>query len=238
MTYKEIYDVAMPPKKRAKEKFNFWVALVVRPLSIIFTIPLLKTSIKPTTITKWSILASFIGFFLLILSNDLMIKIVGWFFYFIWAILDGVDGNVARCKDQCSNIGELWDATGGYLTMILIYFSAGIIAYNDINIYDFCGIHNYIILGGATSLFSIFPRLVLQKKKSQNVNSDVVNKLTDKSHFGLKQILVMNLVSASGFLQVVFLLSLITHVMNFFILIYFLINLAMMIISLKSLLKE
>lgn len=238
MDFKKAYDICMPEAKRKKEKYNIWVAYCVRPLSVFFTLPFIGTKINPSTITLWSIIASIIGFILIAGGYGLCYSVIGWLFFFVWAILDGVDGNLARCQGTSSSLGELWDATGGYAAMILIYFSAGIAAFYDSNLYDFCNKEFLLIFGGATALFSIFPRLIMHKKKSSGVSDSSINKLQDKSKFGMSQIIAMNFISVSGFMQVIFLLCIVSHTLNFFIVIYMLINALIMLKSLKSLLKE
>lgn len=164
MTYKEIYDIAMPVAKRKEERLNVWVTIAVRPLSVLLIKPLIGSKTKPTTITKWSVLACLAGFSFFAFGNSLTRSLVGWLFFFVWAVLDGVDGNLARCTNQCSQLGDLWDTMGGYAAMVLMYFGAGIAAYSDTCVYDFTKTANYLILGGATAIMSIFPRLVLHKK--------------------------------------------------------------------------
>jgi len=238
MTYKEIYDIAVPAKKRKEERWNLFAGHIGRPISVLMTVPLTKTSVKPTTVTAWSLIALIIGAILVSIQYSMTISIIGWLFFFLWNLLDGVDGNLARSTKQCSNLGDLWDTMGGYSAMVLTYFSAGIAAYYDNSLYDFCDKHLFLIEGGATAIMSIFPRLIMQKKKTYGVNSDAVKKLTDKTHFGIKQIISMNLISPSGFLQVIFLLCIIYHCLNFFISAYCVINLIIMTISLYNLLKQ
>ncbi|OYP41228.1 CDP-alcohol phosphatidyltransferase family protein [Prevotella sp. P5-50] len=238
MTYREIYDIAVPPHKRKEERWNIFAGHIGRPISVLMTVPLSKTSIKPTTVTGWSLIALIIGAILVSIHYNMTLTIIGWFFFLLWNLLDGVDGNLARSTNQCSNLGDLWDTMGGYSAMVLTYFSAGIAAYFDNSLFDFCDKYLLLIFGGATAIMSIFPRLVMQKKKTYGVNSEAVNKLTDKTHFGIKQIISMNLISPSGFLQVIFLLCIIFHCLNFFISIYMLINFLIMIFSLYSLLKQ
>lgn len=238
MTYKEIYNIAMPIAKRKEEKLNIWVTIAVRPLSVALIKPLLNTNVKPTTITKLSVIASIIGFFFLSISHSLVYSQIGWFFFFVWAVLDGVDGNLARCTNQCSPLGDLWDTMGGYAAMVLMYFGAGIGAFHDVNLFDFTDKANYLILGGATAIMSIFPRLVMHKKKSSGIESKAVKELSDKQSFSLSKVIGMNLVSPSGALQIVLLAALLSHTLNFFITAYFAVNFIIMVISLKSLLKE
>lgn len=238
MTYKEIYDIAVPPQKRKEERWNLLAGHIGRPISVLMTVPLTKTKVKPTTVTGWSLIALVIGAILVSFNFNTTITIVGWGFFFLWNLLDGVDGNLARSTKQCSNLGDLWDTTGGYAAMVLTYFSIGVSSYYDSNLYDFCDKSLLLILGGATAVMSIFPRLVMQKKKTYGINSDAVKNLTDKSNFGIKQIISMNLISPSGFMQVLFLLCIIFHTLNFFILAYTVINMCIMVVSLYQLLKE
>ena len=238
MTYKEIYDIAMPTAKRKEERLNVWVTIAVRPLSVLLIKPLINSKVRPTTITKISVLASVIGFFFLALSHSLVYSLIGWLFFFIWAVLDGVDGNLARCTNQCSPLGDLWDTMGGYAAMVLMYFGAGIAAFHDTNVFDYSPSPYYLILGGATAIMSIFPRLVLHKKKSSGIDSKAVKELSDKQSFSLSKIVGMNLVSPSGALQLVLLVAIITHTLNFFIAFYSIINLGIMLVSLRSLLKD
>ncbi len=238
MTYKEIYDIAMPMSKRREEKLNVWVTVAVRPLSVLLIKPLIDCRVEPTTITKVSVMASIIGFFCLALSGSVVWSLIGWLFFFIWAVLDGVDGNLARCTNRCSPLGDLWDTMGGYAAMVLMYFGAGIAAYNDTNICDFTVASNYLILGGATALMSIFPRLVLHKKKSSGIVSKAVKSLSDKQEFSMSKVIGMNLVSPSGALQLVLLAAILTHTLNFFITLYFMINLSIMLVSLRILFRD
>lgn len=237
MTFKEIYDIAVPVAKRKEEKFNIWVTIAVRPLSVLLTKPFLGSKVKPTQITAISLLCSLAGFFVLSFSHTMPLKILGWLFFFAWAVLDGVDGNYARCSNQCSQLGDLWDTTGGYAAMVLMYFSCGIVAFFDVNLFNPLETFWYLILGGATAIFSIFPRLVMHKKKSYGNTSDAVKELSDKKTFGLTQIIAMNLVSPSGFMQVILLICILFHITNLFTIFYFIVNLGIMSVSLYKLLK-
>ena len=233
MTYKELYDIAMPPYKRGEDKVSVWVHYVVRPFSILLSIPLLNTNVTPTTVTKLSIISCLIGFFMLVLYPSIMlIKIIGWTFIFLWAILDGVDGNIARAKNQCSLEGDLWDTIGGYAAMVLINFSAGIVAFYDNNTYVFFPSEFFLILGGATSFLCIFPRLVMHKRLNQSKGGIAASQsLTDKSNFGIVKLITNNIIGVSGMFQVIFLLSIIFHMLNIFVVMYFIINFFVMVVG-------
>lgn len=236
--YKDVYDKVLPEAKRQSEKPNIVLSKIVRPLCIYATLPFLDTNIRPTTITKISVLASLIGFGFLSFGRSLLFNIVGWIFFFIWVILDGVDGNLARYKNQTSVMGEVWDAFGGYVAMVLTYFGAGIAAFYDTNRFSYCDPYWLLIIGGATAVMSIFPRLMMHKKRETMGSNESTKEFTIKQEFGLKQAIAMNFISLSGLFQIIFLVCIILHLLNWWILFYCIANLGMMLISLRSILKE
>ena len=236
MTYQEIYNKCVPVAKRDTDKLNVWLYYVVRPLSIVATKPLMNTRITPTTVTALSMITTLIGFILVSCASTLGWRIAGWFGFFLWALLDCVDGNIARCKDQCSKRGELWDAAGGYLALSLIFFSSGIAGFNEDASFCLWSAEWNIILGGMTALLSIYPRLIAQKKRAISDAHEVLS-VMDKRNFSLPRIIAMNIESGIGLMQVLFLFSIIFQVSNVFIGFYFLVNLAIALVSLKELLK-
>ncbi len=238
MTLKDIYDIAVPERKRREEHLNFWLTIALRPASIIIMVPFIKTKIKPVTVTQISIICLLISCALLSFSAGMTLKIIGWIWLFLWGILDCVDGNLARCTNQCSQLGDLWDATGGYIAMLVIYFSSGIAAFFDNNVVNVCDNYWFLILGGGSAIFSIFPRLVMQKKKAYHAESKAVNTLTDKEHFNLSKMIALNFISPIGFIQIILLLCIIFHFLNIFTAFYFVVNLGVMMLSLHDLLKD
>lgn len=238
MTFQEVYNRVMPEKKRKEERFNIFAHWIGRPISILMTLPLINSKVKPTTVTKWSIAFATVGFALVAFGPNMLIKVLGWLCFLMWNLLDGVDGNLARCTNQCSQMGDLWDTTAGYAAMVFTYFAAGIAGYYDNNAIALCDSHWLLILGGATAVISIFPRLVMHKKKSSNIDDTGVKALSDKQNFGLKNIIAMNFISPSGFMQVIFLICIVCHFLNLFVVFYFFVNSAIMLLSLYKLLKE
>ena len=237
MNYREMYKKFVSEDKAGEERLNFLDALFFRKISIFCTIPISKTNITPTTITQISIVCSLIGFCLLAFGNTMWVKILGYLGFFLWALFDEIDGNIARYKKQCSMLGDLWDTMGGYIAMILIYFGAGIAAYHDNNIIELFESHWYLIIGSSTAIYSIFPRLMMHKRKSSEKEGDSIKSLSDKKSFSRINVLGMNLVSPTGFLQLFLLLSIVFHVLNVFSIIYFIINLGIMVISLRKILR-
>lgn len=239
MTFKQLFQVCVPNETRKKERFFIWDGWVLRPLSILFTIPLLKSKITPTDVTIISVIFSLAGGILLCWpSKSLLLPIIGWCCFCLWAILDGVDGNLARATNQCSAKGELWDAIGGYASMVLIYMGAGIRSFFDNNFLPLGPNYLMLIVCAFSSLAALFPRLIMHKQMT--ISNGAINKtvLNDKANFGLREIIISNFISVAGFMQVIFLLCILTHTLNIFTCVYCLINFSVMIVSLHRILNR
>lgn len=235
MKYSEVYNRIVPPEKRDEEHANIWVNYVVRPLSVVFTIPLIDRDIEPIQVTKVSIACLIIGFVLFSFSSNTTVKLIGISLYFVWAILDGVDGNLARYNDLCSNLGDLWDTTGGYLAMILMNYSAGL-ACDKVHLPLF-NIKSIIILAGFTAIFSIFPRLIMQKKLTYGGNEIGLLELKDKNTYGRKERVAQNAISPSGIYQPILLILFLLGFLDYFVILYFIFYTLVMILSLRKLLS-
>ncbi|MDY6314335.1 MAG: CDP-alcohol phosphatidyltransferase family protein [Clostridia bacterium] len=238
MNYKEVKKIVLPEKKQKEEKYNIFVSWFVRPLSVACTVPLVNSKVKPITITKISILCSLAGFFFVSFGTSMYARIIGWFMFFVWSVFDGVDGNLARCTNSCSLLGDLWDTMGGYLAMVLINFSAGIAGFYDNSGFVFFPKHFCIILGGAAAILAIFPRLIMHKKKSSVGNAEDIKSISDKNTFNMTSVFAMNIVSPSGFMQIIFLFSIVFHLLELFAVAYFIVNSTITAASLRRLLKE
>lgn len=239
MIFKQLFEVCVPDATRKKERYFIWDGWVLRPLSILFTIPLLKSKINPTDITIISVLFSMIGGILLCWpSEGILLPIIGWCCFFLWAILDNVDGNLARATNKCSWKGELWDAIGGYTSMVLIYMGAGIRSFFDDNYLPLGPDYLMLIVCAFSSLAALFPRLIMHKKMTISLGNLKKTELNDKANFGLREIIVANFISVAGFMQVIFLFCILTHTLNIFTCVYCIINFTVMIVSLHIILKD
>ena len=237
MNLKYLYYQCVTSEKKRTDRLIPWLYYVIRPLSIVVTKPLLSTSITPVAVTLVSMVATLVGFVLVGFGQGTLVRCIGWFSFFIWAVLDCVDGNIARCKGLASERGALWDATGGYMALSLIFFAAGIGAYYDENMMEFCDKALYIAIGGLASLMSLLPRLVMQKKKTSTNGQEAVKVVGDKKSFSLPKIVALNIESAIGFMQMVLLAAIIFHFLNVFVLFYMAFNFAIMVYSLYILLR-
>ncbi len=161
ITPKDIENKTMSPEKRKSAKNDYFAFYVGRPLSYILTIPFLYTNISPNAVSLISIIPIIIGFALMCIGNTRAVLIVGWLMFFLWNLLDGVDGNIARYKRQFSKMGSVYDAMSGYIAMVLSFFGWGVAAAHNPGLFQNIvqlPLDSYIVPGALSGIFVIFPR--------------------------------------------------------------------------------
>ena len=241
ITVKEIANKTMNSEKKAMAKNDYFAFYIGRPISYVFTIPFLYSGLTPNAISLLSMIPLIIGFVIFCFSTMKSSLVIGWIMFFLWNILDGVDGNVARYKKQFSKIGSVYDAMSGYLAMVLTFFSMGIASAHFVGIVDsFVKVDKniYIILGALSGIFVIFPRLVMHKAISTMMNTEYVKSIKNKNEFSVVKIIALNLGSVTGGAQVFMLISIILNIMDLYTVGYFIFNLLIMIVSIYSILKN
>lgn len=231
-------EKTMTEEKRKQAKNDFFAYYVGRPLSYVLTVPFLKLKLKPNVISFISIIPSILGFILIGFEKNLTLKLIGCMMFFLWNLLDGVDGNVARYTKQFSKTGPLWDATSGYIAMFLTYISMGTGCYYGEFYFLEIDQALMILLGGLSGVLSIFPRLVMHKRITSLGIDENTSQMKNKNSYGIIKIIGLNLISTAGIIQVIMLLAIVFKVMDLFTVFYFIINLCVCIGSLFKLLRE
>lgn len=232
MSYLKQLQGTMTEEKKQDAKHDLFAFYIGRPLSYILTIPFLWFNTKPNTI---SIIAAFeivIAAWVLSSASSIKFAIAGWGLFFLWNLLDGVDGNIARLKKNGSKLGSVYDAMSGYEAMFLLYFSAGIFSFNMSGHIDYI----QIIVGALSGMFVIFPRLIMHKTNTE-LGCSEKNELADKKDFGFIKVVALNITSISGLVEVFLLIAIMLNHVNIFNWIYLVINLVVMIGSLIKVLK-
>lgn len=134
-------------------------------------------------------------------------------------------------------MGSVYDAMSGYIAMILSFFAWGIAsAHNEGILQDVIKIPSeiYIILGALSGIFVIFPRFIMHKAITTLWDAESMASVKDKSEYGKIKILALNLTSITGFVQVFMLAAVLFHMLDLFTIGYFILNLLVMLISLRS----
>lgn len=169
VTIREIKALYLPEQRRS-EKNNLWGYYVLRKVSYYPTWLLLKVGVSSANKVSWSSVAvGLVGCILLALGNyNLMI--MGALLINFWALLDYVDGHIARYNNSSSAYGAFTDALCDYVMSISIFVGAGIGVFNysdfflDLLRQSSLGLiidrSIFLFLGVWASLFYIFPRYV------------------------------------------------------------------------------
>lgn len=109
----------------------------------IVTMPLSKfivkyTNISATQLTLFSIVVGvFSGFFLAIsgfikdiypsfFMQEYSLRLIGGLLAYLFGVLDGVDGKVARLRNQSTHTGKWWDGVAGHTSISLIFLGLAI----------------------------------------------------------------------------------------------------------------
>ncbi|MDW3709245.1 CDP-alcohol phosphatidyltransferase family protein [Enterococcus faecium] len=241
ITVKEIEMKTMSPEKKKSAKNDYFAFYVGRPLSYALTIPFLYTNITPNTVSILSIIPLIIGSFLMYIGKEKAILIVGWLMFFLWNLLDGVDGNIARYKKQFSPMGSVYDAMSGYVAMVLSFFAWGIAASHNggyLHLVIDIPADIYVILGALSGIFVIFPRFIMHKAITTLGDANSMNSVKDKSEYGFVKLVALNLTSIAGFVQVIMLFAILFNLLDVFTIGYFILNFMVMIVSLRSIFKS
>ena len=138
----------------------FWCRLVFRPLSFPVGWLIYKTDITANSISLISVIVTIISSLILVLGNAGSAIIIS-FLMLLVALLDCIDGNIARARDETGPGGEWMDAFSGYTVYALIPLTLGIHLHLHQPFLALPGL--WIIVGALTSISNLFLRLLYQK---------------------------------------------------------------------------
>ena len=116
---------SLPPDKNRFDPL--WSRFVLRPLSFPIAWVFLKLRLSANQVSYSSVLVALLAAFLM-LTGDRLLVIVGALLFNLWAVLDCVDGNVARTTGQVNKYGSFVDALSGYIATALVILSIGVAA--------------------------------------------------------------------------------------------------------------
>lgn len=120
-------DIRILSQKRREEE-QFYGFYICRRITCYFTYLFLFTPLTPNQITILWLLSAFAGTAFLILATKVW-ALLGILCFHLAYILDGVDGEVARCKKIFSSEGEYLDKLQHYFLDLLILLGINIGAF-------------------------------------------------------------------------------------------------------------
>jgi phosphatidylglycerophosphate synthase len=156
---REIKD-SMPKNKSSVS--SFWVKLVARRLSYLFTFFLVNIGCTANFVSVLSAVVVLAGCVLLSI-NQFVCMLIGVILINLWIVLDCCDGNIARVTKKSSYMGEFVDAASGYVICAFSCLALGIAAYNCSDLLFGANCIWLIVIGAIGSITDIFARLIYQK---------------------------------------------------------------------------
>ncbi|MCX7025041.1 MAG: CDP-alcohol phosphatidyltransferase family protein [Spirochaetes bacterium] len=116
---------SLPADKRKAD--GPWTTFVLRPLSFPVAWALLALGVTPNAVTYASAFLCVVGFVLLAVPHPVAVY-SAFSLFFLFGILDCVDGNMARMVKRPNPMGEWVDALGGYVAYATFLLGIGIAA--------------------------------------------------------------------------------------------------------------
>lgn len=132
LTIRDIYNIILENHRERipfiynwrKNYYTFCKMKVYQATSAFLVYWLLKTKIKPNTITVIYALAGLLGGFLLAIPTRITVILAGIIF-FSKGILDASDGQYARISGQTSQTGEVLDSYGAHIGALGLQIGLG-----------------------------------------------------------------------------------------------------------------
>lgn len=138
----------------------FWARFVLYPLSFPISQLALRLGLSANQISYLGVVVILLGTGLMLTGNREFI-ILGTLLFNFWAVLDCVDGNVARVHRKTSKYGDFVDSIGGYFAVAFVYLGAGVVAENArAFIPDYLKNINFVLVGALASICDLTMRLL------------------------------------------------------------------------------
>lgn len=237
ITPRDIEKRTMNEAKRLEAQNSYFAFYIGRPISYVLTIPLLYTNIMPNTVTIISMIFLIAGYILFTVGHSIGIFLLGFLMIFMWNMGDGIDGNIARYKEIKSENGDLLDTLGGYLAMCMILLGMGNVAFNDPQGHMYINTQLPIFLSGISAVSTLIPRVLMHRKLAKKPHANSAVSLKDKEHYGIARIVALNICDPAGLQEVIMLIAIFFHLATEFTISYCIINVAIMLYSIKNMME-
>ncbi|GAB6392375.1 MAG: CDP-alcohol phosphatidyltransferase family protein [Treponematales bacterium] len=155
-TLKDIRDSLTAEKKQAD---GIWTRFVLRPLSMLLTLPALALGLSANAVSYLSVVFSVTGGALFALPG-FRLPLWGAILLNLFSVADCVDGNIARVRKTSSPWGGWADAVMGFVAYTAVFLSTGVYAYLR------SGWWPFLVIAGVTSSANLLTRVAYQIYKN------------------------------------------------------------------------
>ena len=215
----------MTEEKKKMDYSNLVAKYLHRPISFMIAARFLNMNWTANRVTLLSMIPALLALPVMSFAHSVPVRILGGLLWWTWAILDSVDGDMARYTHSTSNAGGFLDAVGGYVAMWVWPLASGMAAYQDSQNSLFSVSMAPVLLvflGALTSIFAIFPRLVMHKAIHMNLIDRDNNEFNTKQDYSLLKCVCATVIDPVGVPNYLYLLSCVAHTLDLFVLFYFL----------------
>ena len=174
---------SLPEDKRKRD--SFLGKHLYRPISFYFSAAFANMGIRANTISVISVVVVFVSCILFTVCNY-FVAVFSVALINIWAILDCVDGNIARTIGS-EPYGDFIDAFSSYLLTAMFGLCVSIYVYSNGGVIVEKNCHWIIIIGAIASLSDIYMRLIYHKFQSDSSNKEKSEDETKKDLFSIIQ---------------------------------------------------
>ncbi|MDA3939477.1 MAG: CDP-alcohol phosphatidyltransferase family protein [Spirochaetia bacterium] len=213
ISIRQIKD-SLPPEKNLAD--SLWTRYILRPISIPVSWIFLRFDIRANTVSYFS------GFLCIIAGfmfgwGIFSLAVFGAILFNIFAVLDCVDGNIARVTATTGPYGGWADALGGYVAYIAVLLSLGYAAGgNNASILGLTPEKvTWVLLGGISASANMLMRLAYQSYR--NIAPEGI--AGAKKTIGLEKILSENL-GVTGVLMPALFVGLFLHILGYVLIFY------------------
>lgn len=182
-------------KKKEDAQFAIYIH---RPLSYPITFLFVNIGISAWAASILSAIVAVVGC-LMIACPTYSVRWIGIVLINFWAILDCVDGNVARVTKTQSNKGAFMDAESGYMMCAFVYLAFGMAAYHTTKGFLFEENYWFILLGALASISDLLARLIHQKYISVVESKENKDSIIKKSFLGKIRKRISTEIGIAGF---------------------------------------
>jgi phosphatidylglycerophosphate synthase len=146
------------PREKVQQD-GLWTRFILRPVSFPVSWAALRIGLGPAAVSYFSALVSIAGGVLFSLSGYLF-PLIGAVLFNVFAVLDCVDGNMARTRGTTSPWGGWADAAMGFIAYTAVFIASGIYVYTRNPWWP------VLIVTGLTSSANLLTRVAYQMYKN------------------------------------------------------------------------
>jgi phosphatidylglycerophosphate synthase len=151
----------LPPEKQFD---SYWLRYFLRPISYPITLVFLKLRFSANQVSYTAVIVSLLATILMFFESYVLV-FSGAILFNIWAVLDCVDGNVARVRGngKTSKYGDFIDAFAGYVVYGFVFLAVGVATKQSINcVPEYFSRIDFVLVGAVAAVSNMTMRTIYQ----------------------------------------------------------------------------